>query len=117
VAEREFTIECLDSNVIIVDGKEYNHTVRDLARFYALLQESLSTTSTVPGKPALSGPQFKHACNFCPLKKVCEVDRDLAQHMHMSREALLNREPPRSFKIAHNTERRKKNRQAKKEKQ
>lgn len=118
VAERIWVVKSLDGGGLSLDGTQYPHSLKDLARWYATLSQLLSTTSAVPvriEKPAQAGSKYESPCNFCPLKDLCAKGDNTAWELQELREALTAKSSPRGFKVAHNTERRKKNRQAKKD--
>lgn len=116
IAERIFIVECLDNGDLTVDGTRYDHSIRDLARWYADLEKKLADPWTLPQKPCQNGDKFGSPCFSCPLKKLCEKEVDVAQFLQESRQALLEPPPPKEFNIKVLTARRKKNRQDKKEK-
>lgn len=111
VEEKEFTVRTLDSGVLTVDGVEYLHTVRDLARWYATLEGYLSTTSSVPPKPMIPANPYESACSFCPLKEICQRPVEVARFLQESKVALAIKTEPRPVKIQVLTERRKKNKE------
>ncbi len=116
VAEKVWSVQSLDGTALTVDGTLYPHSLKDLARWYAEISGHLTETSSpMVGieKPMNVASKYESPCNFCPLKKVCEQSNSLAQVMQDVTQALLVKSEPRGFKIAHNTERRKKNRQEK----
>lgn len=116
--ERQFVVECLDDGVITIDSKPYPKTTKDLARWYAGVQQSLSNPSAVPPEPAQQAMKFKSPCNTCPLKAACEeyknTTMDVAQFLLRSKEEFLTPRDPKKFKIRVLTERRQKNRDKKK---
>ena len=69
VEEHTFIVEILDSGVLTVDGKVFNKSTKDLARWYKVVSESL-TTDAVPDMPAPTGSYYKNICRFCPLVEV-----------------------------------------------
>lgn len=118
IDEKEFIVESLDGVVLTVNTELYPKTVKDLARWYALMQSAISTPDVLPAKPVLGPLKFKNPCSNCPLSTLCESSDDLtdvASFLHKSRQAFLEPGTPRKFKIATNTDRRKKNRDKKKE--
>ncbi len=116
VAERVFTVECLDDGCILLDHQPYEHSLRDLARWYATLAKILLDPWTLPQKPCQSGEKYGSPCNFCPLKAVCDKTVDVADFLQESKAALLVKPQPREFKIKVLTARRKKNKQDRLEK-
>jgi CRISPR/Cas system-associated exonuclease Cas4 (RecB family) len=118
VAEREWSVKSLDGAALSLDGKPYSHSLKDLARWYSSVSNILSTSSSATvriEKPMQAGSKYESPCNFCPLKEICAVKDNLAWDVQELRQALTAKPTPRGFKIMHNTERRKKNRQAKKD--
>lgn len=118
VAEREWSVTSLDGIRLTVGQEQYPHSLKDLARWYASLSDVLSKTSSAPvriEKPMQAASKYESPCNFCPLKQMCETKDNLAWDVQELRAALTAKVLPRDFKIMHNTERRKKNRQEKKE--
>lgn len=115
VAERVFIVECLDGGVITVDTMPYQHSIQDLARWYAMLEKSLADPLTLPHKPCQGDSNFTSPCNYCPLKQVCESPMPLAQFLQESRTALLVKPQPKECKIKILTKRRKLNKEKKNE--
>ncbi len=111
VDEKEFIVRTLDSGVLTVDGVEYPHTVRDLARWYATLVGCLSTTSSVPAKPIIPASPYESPCNFCSLKELCQKNLDAASFLQESKDALRTKRTHGPVKIQVLTERRKKNKE------
>lgn len=116
VAERVFNVECLDSGVLTVDGVPFEHSLKDLARWYAELEKCLADPWTLPQKPCQTASEYTSPCYYCPLKKVCDTTTDVAQFLLDSKAALLVKTPPREFKIKVLTARRKVNKEKAKEK-
>lgn len=118
LAERQFNVEVLDSGVILLDSAEYPKTTKDLARWYAGVQQSLSNPSIVPPEPMQPGLKFKSPCYSCPLKKACEEYKEspatTVQYLQRAKEEFLAPRDPKKFKIKVLTERRKINREKKK---
>lgn len=114
VAEKEWDVQCLDSGCIIVNRVPFEHSLRDLARWYAEIEKTVSNPSAPQQKVCQPANKYESACNFCPIRSICDKGDDLAQHVQEIREKLLEKTPPKEFRIAINTKRRQDNREKKK---
>lgn len=121
VAERKWVFKLCAGGDLTLDSTVYTHSVKDLARWYAQMQVVLSDPWTLPPKPMQSAVPYKSPCHYCPLKAVCatqdNLGTDVAVYLESAKVALVLKPEPRGFKIEHNSARRKKNRQDKKEKE
>lgn len=119
--EREILVKLSTEGVIFLDGVEYRKNARDLARWYAGLQQCLTETSTVPPAPMPQSVKFKSPCNSCPLSGTCEKYNaqpgDVAQYLLEAKQAFETPRESRPFKIKVNTARRQANREKKKKEQ
>lgn len=113
VAEKEWTVKCLDDGRIMLGQEAYSHTLRDLARWYAEVERTLSDPWTSNQRPYQPSNSFESACNFCPIRAVCHGNVDLAQVVQEVKDALLVKKEPNKFKIKVNTKRRQANREKK----
>ncbi len=100
--ERTWTVKVLDKTVISLDGVEYSKSVKDLARWYAAVQQAVSNPCAIPNAPIKHPIAYKNPCHLCPLKALCEKPVEgaiVAQWLQEAKQAFLTPGTPREFKI------------------
>lgn len=114
IAEREWTVKTLDTGCIMLGQDIYSHTLKDLARWYALAEQVLDNP-TVDMQGVYQPPnKYQSACNYCPIKKECQSGTPLAEQKEELRTALLAKPQAKEFKISVATKRRQANKEKKK---
>ncbi len=117
--EREILVKLSTDGVISLDGVEYRKNAKDLARWYAGLQQCLTETSTVPPAPMPQTVKFKNPCFSCPLSATCEKYKNetmpVAQFLLEAKEAFEAPRESKKFNIKVLTKRRQANKDKKKE--